>query len=61
VPAIASPPSAAAESAPDSIGISAGNFADPAFPPPSYAVWCESKHPWVSFPTGCKQYPQQSS
>ena len=49
-----------AESAPDSIGISAGNFADPAFPPPTYAVWCESKHPWVIFPEGCKPHPQQS-
>ena len=48
------------EFAPDSIGISVGNFADPGFAPPAYAVWCESKHPWVRFPEGCKQHPQQS-
>jgi len=48
------------EGAPASIGVSAGNFADPAFPPPTYAVWCESKHPWVTFPQGCKLHPQQS-
>jgi hypothetical protein len=49
-----------AESLPDSIGICAGNFADPAFPAPTYAVWCESKHPWVTFPAGCQQHAQQS-
>ena len=49
-----------AEALPDSIGICAGNFADPAFPAPTYAVWCESKHPWVNFPAGCRQYAQQS-
>ena len=49
-----------AEATPDSIGISAGNFADPAFPPPTYAVWSESKHPWVTLPAGCKEHRQQS-
>ena len=24
------------------------------------AVWCESKHPWVTFPEGRKQHPRQS-
>lgn len=47
-----------AEFDPDSIGISVGNFADPAFGPPEYAVWCDSRHPWVQFPDSCRQYPQ---
>lgn len=49
-----------AEFSPDSIGISGGNFADPALPAPSHVVWCESKHPWVTFPAGCELHPQQS-
>jgi hypothetical protein len=48
-----------AEMSPGSIGISAGNFADPAFPAPQHAVWCESKHPWVKFPAGCQEHPRQ--
>jgi hypothetical protein len=42
-----------AEALPDSIGIAAGNFADPNFEPPTYAVWSETQHPWVKFPEGC--------
>lgn len=30
------------------ITVAIGNFADPNFPPPSIAVWEESRHPWVS-------------
>jgi hypothetical protein len=45
-----------AEAAPDTIGIAGGNFADPDFEPPTYAVWSETKHPWVRFPTGCKEH-----
>jgi hypothetical protein len=48
-----------AEFDPDSIGISVGNFADPDFGAPQYAVWCESRHPWVQFPDSCRQYPRQ--
>jgi len=47
------------EAAPDAIGISAGNFADPKFEPPTYAVWSETKHPWVSFPVGCKEHERE--
>lgn len=47
------------ESEPDSIGISVGNFADPSFKPPQSAVWCESKHPWVTFPQACDEHRQQ--
>jgi hypothetical protein len=49
-----------AEFDPDSIGISAGNFADPDFEPPIYAVWDENRHPWVKYPRGCKVHPRQS-
>jgi hypothetical protein len=49
-----------AEFSPDRIGINAGNFCDPGFPPPQYAVWSETKHPWVTFPTGCQELQQQS-
>jgi len=48
-----------AEFDPDSIGISVGNFADPAFGSPQYAVWCDSQHPWVRFPEGCRTYRGQ--
>lgn len=34
-----------AEFAPDSNGISVGIFCDSGFPPPTYAVWCERRHP----------------
>jgi len=43
-----------AEALPDVIGIAAGNFADPNFEPPTYAVWSETQHPWVKFPEGCR-------
>jgi len=42
------------EFAPDMINVSIGNFADPTFPPPIYAVWDENRHPWVVYPDGCK-------
>ena len=48
-----------AEAMPDMIGISAGNFADPNFEPPTYAVWNETKHPWVKFPEGCIENMRQ--
>jgi hypothetical protein len=28
--------------------------------PPSHAVWCESKHPCVSFPVGCREHQEQT-
>src|SRR5262245_16072169 len=49
------------EAAPGAIGISAGNFADPNFEPPTYAVWSETKHPWVSFPVGCLENERERS
>ena len=44
----------------DSIGIAVGNFADPSFPAPDRAVFCESKHPWIEFPERIKQYQRSS-
>ncbi len=34
---------------PDLIGVAVGAFADPAFPPPTQAVFAEHRHPWVRF------------
>jgi len=45
-----------AEFDPDSIGIAVGNFTDPGFGPPQYAVWCEAQHPWVRFPEACRTF-----
>jgi hypothetical protein len=36
------------------INIAIGNFADPSFPPPTYAVWNMHKHPWVEVPESCE-------
>jgi len=38
------------ELVPDEIGIAVGNFADPAFPAPTSAVWDSRRHPWVGLP-----------
>jgi hypothetical protein len=48
------------EARPDSIGVSVGCFADPSFEPPIRAIWCASKHPWVTFPEGCQEHQQQT-
>ena len=37
---------------PGLIGIPVGCFADPTFPEPKVAAWCETKHEWVRFPDG---------
>lgn len=39
-----------AEFMPDAVGVAVGCFEDPAFPEPSLAAWCRSKHDWVAFP-----------
>ena len=44
--------STALELLPDLIGIPVGCFADPAFPEPKVAVWCDSKLEWIRFPDG---------
>jgi hypothetical protein len=38
------------EGFPGYVAVAIGNFADPNFPPPTIAVWEESRHPWVSLP-----------
>jgi hypothetical protein len=48
-----------AEFAPDMINIAIGNFADPGFPPPAYAVHNVHKHPWVAVPPGCDSHDTQ--
>jgi len=37
---------------PGLIGIPVGCFAEPDFPAPKVAAWCETKHAWVRFPDG---------
>lgn len=49
-----------AEFAPDMINVSIGNFTDPGFPPPTYAVWNEHRHPWVALPDACTSRPWRS-
>jgi hypothetical protein len=36
------------EGFPGTVNVAIGNFADPNFPPPTIAVWEQSRHPWVS-------------
>lgn len=43
---------------PDHYGIAVGAFADPGFPPPSYSVWEETRHPWLTLPDGIQHYRQ---
>jgi hypothetical protein len=45
---------------PDVIGIPVGCFADPAFPAPQIAAWCDSKLDWVHFPDGLLLLRDQS-
>jgi hypothetical protein len=35
---------------PETIAVPVGAFADPAFPPPTVAVYCERRHPWAVMP-----------
>src|SRR5579863_7928158 len=39
-----------AEGLPGKTGVAVGCFADPAFPAPTLASWCASKHHWVQHP-----------
>jgi hypothetical protein len=40
------------ESMPGMIGIGAGSFADPDFPPPPQHFWSSKKHRWLTMPDG---------
>ena len=44
---------------PDVIGVPVGAFADPAFPPPQVAAWCDHKAAWVDFPEGVVRLADQ--
>lgn len=35
---------------PDLVGVPVGGFADPAFPPPTYSVYENRRHPWAHTP-----------
>ena len=35
---------------PELIGVAAGAFADPGFPMPEQAVWCQDRHDWLELP-----------
>lgn len=37
---------------PGRIAVSAGAFADPAFPAPQRMIWTDHRHPWVTTPEG---------
>ena len=39
-------------------GIAVGAFADPDFPEPSFSVWQESMHRWLSLPDRIEQFEQ---
>jgi len=40
----------ASASAPDVVAVPVGAFADPLFPAPSFSVWEDRKHAWVTMP-----------
>lgn len=50
-----------AEFDPTVINIPIGNFADPAFPAPAYAVWNMHRHPWVVLDPAWASYDRQPS
>jgi hypothetical protein len=43
---------------PEYVGVAVGAFADPAFPPPTYSVWEQTKHPWVHVPGDVPHFPR---
>lgn len=45
---------------PGLIGIPVGCFADPSFPVPQVAAWCDTKLGWVRFPDGLVMLRDQS-
>ena len=40
----------AAGETPDTIAVAVGAFADPTFPTPTWSVYEERRHPWVTLP-----------
>jgi hypothetical protein len=47
-----------ADKAPELWGIAVGCFADPDFPAPSFSVWEECLHPWLSLSETIERFPQ---
>jgi hypothetical protein len=47
------------EAVPGIVTVAIGNFADPNFPAPAISVWEETRHPWVSLPSGTKRMAKQ--
>ena len=43
---------------PGYMGVAVGAFADPSFPPPTFSLWEETKHPWVHVPEGVPRFPR---
>jgi hypothetical protein len=39
------------------VAVPVGAFADPSFPPPSFSVWEEPKHAWVTMPPDAERHP----
>jgi hypothetical protein len=40
---------------PDLVGVPVGTFADPSFPPPTYSVYEQRRHPWARASESCAQ------
>jgi hypothetical protein len=59
-PRCSSTVSTSLELLPDVIGIPVGCFADPGFPEPKVAVWCNTKLEWVRFPDGVLKLRDQN-
>jgi hypothetical protein len=47
------------EAFPGIVAVAVGNFADPNFPAPTFSVWEETRHPWVSLPPDAKRMAKQ--
>ena len=43
---------------PEHYGVAVGAFNDPAFPPPTYSVWEQSRLAWTILPEGLAHFPQ---
>jgi len=48
------------EMLPHMMGVAVGCFADPSFPAPSRAVWCETAHEWMKFPSSVETSPRSA-
>jgi hypothetical protein len=47
------------EAFPGIVAVAIGNFTDPNFPAPTFSVWEETRHPWVSLPPDTKHMAKQ--